>query len=87
MAFSWKFFNEVDQKSVDELCRVAQHLKENHDKLQMIRFADVKEDEVAAIENLMKKNKKKLEGATAVLAEFDKELDQLTKAIADRLSQ
>ena len=87
MAFSWKFFNEVDKKSVDELCQIAQHVKENHDKLQMIRFADVNAEEEAEIENLMKKNKKKLEEATEVLKRFDTELDALTKSITERLEK
>ena len=85
MAFSWKFFNETDQQSVDELVQIVQEIKNNHKKLQNLKSVDVNDDEDKALEELMKKHKKKLEGAVDVLSEFDTELDNFVKAVEKRL--
>ncbi|MBR3245059.1 MAG: hypothetical protein IKF90_20600 [Parasporobacterium sp.] len=85
MAFSWKFFNETDQQSVDELVQIVQEIKNNHKKLQNLKSVDLNDDEDKALEELMKKHKKKLEGAVDVLSEFDTELDNFVKAVEKRL--
>ena len=86
MAFSWKFFNETDQQSVDELVQIVQEIKNNHQKLQNLKSVDLNDDEDKALEELMKKHKKKLEGAVDVLSEFDTELDNYVKAVEKRLN-
>ena len=81
MAFSWKFFNELDKEQVDTLYQSVLHIKENHEKLSALKSTDMTEAEEDTLQDLIKKYQKSLDHATDILSEFDKELDGLTKAI------
>lgn len=87
MAFSWKFFNEMDKKSVDKLGETVQHIVDTHQRIHGFSGAGLKEDEEQALENLMKKYKKKLDDAIGVLAEFDKELSGIADSVDARISK
>ena len=84
MAFSWKFFNELDKEQVDTLYQSVLHIKENHEKLSSLKSTDMTEAEEDTLQDLIKKYQKSLDHATDILSEFDKELDGLTKAITKK---
>ena len=81
MAFSWKFFNELDKDQVDTLYQSVLHIKENHDKLRALKSTDMTETEEDTLQDLIRRYQKSLDHATDILSEFDKELDGLTRAI------
>lgn len=85
MAFAWKFFNEMDLKSIDELKQKTESIMDKHERLQTLNFEDLTDDEVKAMQNLIKKFDKKLEHVVGVITEFDQELGQITEGIEERL--
>ena len=84
MAFAWKLMNEIDLDNVAELEQKTKSIMEKHQKLQDLRFEDLSEDDVKAMETLMKKYSKKLENAKELLSEFEQEFDKIAKQILEK---
>jgi L-lactate utilization protein LutC len=84
MAFAWKFMNEIDLKNVEELEQKTRNILDNHQKLQNLPFEDLSDEEVKAMEALMKKYSKKLENAKEIITEFDQKLEEITKQITEK---
>ncbi len=84
MAFAWKFMNEIDLKIIEELEQKTRNILNNHQKLQNLRFEDLSDEEVKAMEALMKKYSKKLENAKELITEFDQKLEEITKQIIEK---
>ena len=84
MAFAWKFFNETDKETVDKFNQTVQNIVKNHDKLHEVKAVDLAEEDEKALEELMKKYRKKLEQALAVISDFDKEFEGLVKKAEEK---
>ena len=84
MAFAWKFMNDFDLKNVSELEQATRSNMEKHQKLQELRFEDLSDDDVKAMEALMKKYSNKLENAKELITEFEQELEKVTKKIIEK---
>ena len=84
MAFAWKFYNETDKETVDEFNRTVQNIVKNHEKLHEVKAVDLSDEDEKALEELMKKYKKKLDQALEVVSDFDQELEGLIKKVEEK---
>ena len=84
MAFAWKFYNETDKETVDKFNRTVQNIVKNHEKLHEVKAVDLSDEDEKALEELMKKYKKKLEQALEVVSDFDQELEGLVKKVEEK---
>lgn len=84
MAFAWKFFNETDKETVDKFNQMVQNIVKNHDKLHEVKAVDLIEEDEKALEELMKKYRKKLDQALEVISDFDQELEGLVKKVEEK---
>ncbi len=83
MAFAWKFYNETDRETVDKFNQTVQNIVKNHEKLHEVKAVDLSDEDEKTLEELMKKYKKKLDHALDVVSDFDKELEDLVKKVAE----
>lgn len=86
MAFAWKFYNETDKETVDKFNTTVQNIVKNHEKLHEVKAIDLSEEDEKALEDLMKKYKKKLDTALAVIEDFDAELEALVNKVEEKLN-
>ncbi|GEM_PF-4447741 len=86
MAFAWKFYNETDKETVDKFNTTVQNVVKNHEKLHEVKAIDLSEEDEKALEDLMKKYKKKLDTALAVIEDFDAELEALVNKVEEKLN-
>lgn len=86
MAFAWKFYNETDKETVDKFNTTVQNVVKNHEKLHEVKAIDLSEEDEKALEALMKKYKKKLDTALAVIEDFDAELEALVNKVEEKLN-
>ena len=84
MAFAWKFYNETDKETVKKFNRTVQNIVKNHEKLHEVKAVDLSDEDEKALEELMKKYKKKLEQALEVVSDFDQELEGLVKKVEEK---
>ncbi|MBR3309885.1 MAG: hypothetical protein IKG00_08340 [Lachnospiraceae bacterium] len=84
MAFAWKFYNETDKETVEKFNRTVQNIVKNHEKLHEVKAVDLSDEDEKALEELMKKYKKKLEQALEVVSDFDQELEGLVKKVEEK---
>ncbi len=84
MAFAWKFSNETDKETVDKFNRTVQNIVKNHEKLHEVKAVDLSDEDEKALEELMKKYKKKLDQALEVVSDFDQELEGLVKKVEEK---
>ena len=84
MAFAWNFFHELDKENVDKLYQCVQNIKENFEKLDEIKGANLSDAETEALEMIVKKHKKSLDHSIEVLSAFDQELDAFAKGVFER---
>ncbi|MDO4734690.1 MAG: hypothetical protein Q4A51_05460 [Lachnospiraceae bacterium] len=84
MAFAWKFYNETDKETVDIFNRTVQNIVKNHEKLHEVKAVDLSDEDEKALEELMKKYKKKLDQALEVVSDFDQELEGLVKKVEEK---
>ena len=84
MAFAWKFYNETDKETVDKFNRTVQNIVKNHEKLHEVKAVDLSDEDEKALEELMKKYKKKLKQALEVVSDFDQELEGLVKKVEEK---
>lgn len=84
MAFAWKFYNETDKETVDKFNRTVQNIVKNHEKLHEVKAVDLSDEDEKALEELMKKYKKKLDQALEVVSDFDQELEGLIKKVEEK---
>jgi|LFRM01.2.fsa_nt_gb hypothetical protein len=84
MAFAWKFYNETDKETVDKFNRTVQNIVKNHEKLHEVKAVDLSDEDEKALEELMKKYKKKLDQALEVVSDFDQELEGLVKKVEEK---
>ena len=86
MAFAWKLYNETDKETVDKFNTTVQNIVKNHEKLHEVKAIDLSEEDEKALEDLMKKYKKKLDTALAVIEDFDAELEALVNKVEEKLN-
>ena len=84
MAFAWKFYNETDKETVEKFNRTVQNIVKNHEKLHEVKAVDLSDEDEKALEELMKKYKKKLDQALEVVSDFDQELEGLVKKVEEK---
>lgn len=86
MAFAWKFYNETDKETVDKFNATVQNIVKNHEKLHEVKAVDLGDEDEKDLEALMKKYKKKLDNALAVIEDFDAELEALVNKVEEKLN-